>query len=46
MNSPLHNAAPSPSLRQVRRLLEGVIPPAISTVAADGTPHVSYLSHA
>ena len=34
------------NLRAVRRLLEGVIPPALCTVAADGMPHVSYLSHA
>lgn len=33
-------------LRDVRRLLEGVIPPAMCTVAADGMPHVNYLSHA
>ncbi len=39
-------AAQAPTLREVRRLLEGVIPPAMCTVAADGTPHVSYLSHA
>jgi adenylate cyclase len=33
-------------LRDVRRLLEGVIPPAMCSVAADGMPHVNYLSHA
>jgi len=38
--------AAEPSLREVRRLLEGVIPPAMCTVCADGSPHVSYLSHA
>jgi len=32
-------------LRDVRRLLEGVIPPAMCSVAADGMPHVNYLSH-
>ena len=32
-------------LRDVRRLLEGVIPPAMCTVAPDGMPHVNYLSH-
>jgi adenylate cyclase len=39
-------ATPTTTLREVRRLLEGVIPPALCTAAADGTPHVSYLSHA
>jgi adenylate cyclase len=33
-------------LRDVRRLLEGIIPPAMCTVGADGMPHVNYLSHA
>ncbi|KQV48775.1 hypothetical protein ASC95_23065 [Pelomonas sp. Root1217] len=33
-------------LRDVRRLLEGVIPPAMCSVGADGMPHVNYLSHA
>jgi hypothetical protein len=42
----MSGAPTSPTLREVRRLLEGVIPPAMCTVAADGTPHVSYLSHA
>ncbi|MFT7721378.1 MAG: GAF domain-containing protein [Roseateles sp.] len=32
-------------LRDVRRLLEGVIPPSMCSVAADGMPHVNYLSH-
>ncbi|MFN0183689.1 MAG: GAF domain-containing protein [Aquabacterium sp.] len=36
----------TPTLRAVRRLLEGIIPPAMCSVAADGMPHVSYLSHA
>lgn len=36
----------STSLREVRRLLDGVIPPAMCSVAADGMPHVAYLSHA
>jgi len=45
------NLSPPPErralkLRDVRRLLEGIIPPAMCTVAADGTPHVNYLSHA
>lgn len=34
------------SLRAVRRMLEGVIPPALATASADGVPHVSYLSQA
>jgi hypothetical protein len=34
------------TLRSVRRLLEGVIPPAMCSVADDGTPHLNYLSHA
>ena len=36
----------TPSLRDVRRLLEGVIPPAMCSVAEDGMPHIAYLSHA
>jgi hypothetical protein len=32
-------------LRDVRRLLEGVIPPSLCTVSADGVPHVNFLSH-
>lgn len=34
------------SLRAVRRMLEGIIPPALATASADGVPHVSYLSQA
>lgn len=34
------------TLRAVRRLLEGVIPPVMCTVSADKVPHVNYLSHA
>jgi hypothetical protein len=34
------------SLLDVRRILEGVIPPAMCSVSADGVPHVNYLSHA
>jgi adenylate cyclase len=33
------------TLRSVRRLLEGVIPPAMCSVSSDGTPHLNYLSH-
>lgn len=39
-------AAPALTLRAVRRLLEGVIPPTICSVSEDGMPHVNYLSHA
>lgn len=34
------------SLRDVRRMLEGVVPPAMCTASADGMPHVNYLSQA
>src|SRR5262249_11456440 len=34
------------SLRDVRRMLEGVVPPAMCTASLDGVPHVNYLSHA
>jgi adenylate cyclase len=34
------------SLRDVRRMLEGVVPPAMCTASPDGVPHVNYLSHA
>ncbi len=37
--------APAPRLREVRRLLEGVIPPSLCTVSAEGVPHMNYLSH-
>lgn len=46
---PATTPAPTPpvlTLRAVRRLLEGVIPPAMCSVSEDGTPHVNYLSHA
>ncbi len=42
-SDPAHDAS---SLYAVRRLLEGIIPPSICTVSADGMPHVSMLSHA
>ncbi len=38
--------APALTLRDVRRLLEGVIPPALATASAEQVPHVNYLSHA
>jgi adenylate cyclase len=34
------------TLRAVRRLLEGVIPPAMCSVSEDGMPHMTFLSHA
>jgi len=34
------------SLIAARRMLEGVIPPAMCSVSSDGVPHVNYLSHA
>ncbi len=34
------------TLTDVRRMLEGIIPPAMCSVSADGVPHVNYLSHA
>lgn len=39
------SAAPL-TLLAVRRILEGVIPPSMCSVSADGVPHVSMLSHA
>ena len=45
--TPIETKPQSPlELRTIRRLLEGVIPPAMCSVADDGTPHVNYLSHA
>jgi hypothetical protein len=40
------NQASKLTLRDVRRILEGVIPPSMCSVSADGVPHVNYLSHA
>jgi adenylate cyclase len=34
------------SLHGIRRMLEGLIPPAMCSVSIDGTPHVNFLSHA
>ena len=42
---PAQPSATAPRLRDVRRLLEGVIPPSLCTVSADGVPHMNYLSH-
>ncbi|HZH44158.1 MAG TPA: GAF domain-containing protein [Lysobacter sp.] len=38
--------APSLTLRDVRRMLEGVVPPVLCTASPDGEPHVTYLSQA
>ena len=37
---------PPLTLMGIRRMLEGVVPPAMCSVSADGVPHVNYLSHA
>lgn len=37
---------PRLTLREVRRILDGVIPPSICSVSADGVPHANLLSHA
>lgn len=37
--------ATAPRLLEVRRLLEGIIPPSLCTVSPDGIPHMNYLSH-
>jgi hypothetical protein len=37
--------APPLHLKDIRRLLEGVIPPSLCTVSADGVPHMNFLSH-
>ncbi len=34
------------TLRDVRRILDGMIPPSICSVSADGVPHANLLSHA
>jgi len=44
--TPILSHADVVSLRSVRRMLEGIIPPALATASADGVPHVSYLSQA
>jgi adenylate cyclase len=46
MSAAVTTDRPALQLREVRRLLEGVIPPAMCSVAADGMPHVNFLSHA
>jgi hypothetical protein len=42
----LLSGADTPTLKSVRRMLEGVIPLSICSVSADGIPHVSYVSTA
>jgi adenylate cyclase len=37
---------PPLTLVGIRRMLEGVVPPTMCSVSADGVPHVNYLSHA
>lgn len=37
---------PTLTLRDVRRLLEGVVPPSLATASAEHVPHVTMLSHA
>ena len=34
------------SLKSVRRMLEGLMPPSMATVTPDGMPHVNHVSHA
>jgi hypothetical protein len=33
-------------LKSVRRMLEGLMPPSMTTVTSDGMPHVNHVSHA
>jgi hypothetical protein len=40
------DAAGGLTLRRIRRMLEGVVPPAMCTASSDGVPHVNYLSQA
>ncbi len=45
----MNGAAETPlplTLLGIRRMLEGVIPPSMCTVSADGVPHVNFISHA
>ncbi|MFO1329570.1 MAG: GAF domain-containing protein [Rubrivivax sp.] len=37
---------PSVPLKSVRRMLEGLMPPSMTTVTPDGMPHVNHVSHA
>jgi adenylate cyclase len=40
------DAGGSLTLRRIRRMLEGVVPPAMCTASPEGVPHANYLSHA
>lgn len=37
---------PSVSLKRIRRMLEGLMPPSMTTITPDGMPHVNHVSHA
>lgn len=37
---------PATTLREFRTVLDGLVPPSMATVSADGVPHVTFLSHA
>lgn len=44
-------SAPDPAelsvpLKSIRRMLEGLMPPSMTTVTSDGMPHVNHVSHA
>lgn len=45
MSAPPHDDLRVP-LKSVRRLLEGLMPPSMTTVTPDGMPHVNHVSHA
>ena len=46
MSTPTLPPPPSLTLKSVRRMLEGVMPPALATITPQGMPHVCHLSHA
>lgn len=45
MSAPEHGEL-SVSLKSIRRMLEGLMPPCMTTVTPDGMPHVNHVSHA
>ena len=45
MSAPEHGERSVP-LKSIRRMLEGLMPPAMTTVTPDGMPHVNHVSHA
>jgi len=45
MSAPEHGELSVP-LKSIRRMLEGLMPPAMTTVTPDGMPHVNHVSHA